>query len=112
MPLSLIMEECSICLSEIEASNCKVTECGHYFHKNCLARWYNIGNDSCPNCRHVSKRVYLCNNNNNNNNNNIIYYNINNINYNNINNINYNNINNNNYNNINNNNYNNINNNN
>tara|TARA_B100001758_G_scaffold247068_1_gene263755 strand:+ start:534 stop:932 length:399 start_codon:yes stop_codon:yes gene_type:complete len=92
-----ICDECSICLSEIIPGSYRITNCGHYFHKNCLARWNNMGHNSCPNCRYIDPNIVLPdNNNNNNNNNNNLYNNI-------INNIRYNNniINNNNINNIN-----------
>ena len=86
-----ICDECSICLSEIIPGSYRITNCGHYFHKNCLARWNNMGNNSCPNCRYIDptivptivrtidQRIVLPNNRNN------IRYNNNNIN--NINNI-------------------------
>ena len=89
-----ICDECSICLSEIIPGSYRITNCGHYFHKNCLARWNNMGHNSCPNCRYIDPNIVLPDNNNNNNGvlyNNIINnirYNNNNINNNNINNIN------------------------
>ena len=36
-------------------SNISVVHCGHLFHEDCLSRWLNSGQNSCPNC------IYNCN---------------------------------------------------
>ena len=38
--------ECSICICDIEGKGIK-TDCGHYFHKDCLFPWLHIHN-RCP----------------------------------------------------------------
>jgi len=40
---------CSICYQEMEAPLAVVTQCMHYFHKNCLKRWLVV-QDNCPLC--------------------------------------------------------------
>lgn len=47
---------CSICLDYISTkSNFTVTQCGHWFHTNCITSYYinntNKSNLSCPCCR-------------------------------------------------------------
>jgi hypothetical protein len=45
--------ECSICLEdgdESENNNFIKTDCGHYFHKECLEEW-TTNNETCPACR-------------------------------------------------------------
>jgi hypothetical protein len=46
------MDSCSVCLTpEIpEGSRCS-TDCGHMYCKECLDRWFDRGNRSCPLCR-------------------------------------------------------------
>ena len=58
------MNECSICLAEINSMSCNnllrwhddfidsiyTTTCGHTFHFNCIHDWL-ISNDDCPYCR-------------------------------------------------------------
>ncbi len=47
---------CDLCLSEYEIfDNVHLTECGHYFHKNCLMEYINSDHEEyyyCPSCRH------------------------------------------------------------
>ncbi len=45
-------KKCSICLEKIKGKYSK-TGCNHFFHKNCLDNWINIGKHTCPNCRHT-----------------------------------------------------------
>jgi len=47
-------EDCAICgLSLMEGDNPIVkTTCGHYFHNDCLAQWFNTRHYTCPICRH------------------------------------------------------------
>ena len=50
-------DTCAICLIDIKkcgnvSQDGYTTLCGHYFHKNCLARWFNTsGKSECPMCR-------------------------------------------------------------
>jgi len=45
------IHECSICLDDISSSKLQTTQCGHYFHKDCIDNWRRMKNN-CPNCRH------------------------------------------------------------
>ena len=49
-------EDCTICLDPMNVSdnNLKLNECGHFFHKECLARWTKA---ECPICRAPTPRV-------------------------------------------------------
>jgi len=40
---------CSICYQDMETPLAVVTQCSHYFHKNCLKRWLVV-QDNCPLC--------------------------------------------------------------
>lgn len=42
------MKECPICLETVEGTDLHLTNCGHCFHKDCLAR---ITRNYCPTCR-------------------------------------------------------------
>jgi len=46
-------EICSICHDKFNSENeFSVTDCGHYFHKNCLSKLFEISRKSdCPLCR-------------------------------------------------------------
>jgi hypothetical protein len=56
-------EECAICKERHDDDVIINTECGHSFHKKCLARWCNIqssdANKTCPMCR--ANIASLCN---------------------------------------------------
>lgn len=46
--------DCAICMCPFEAdSELTVLKCnpGHYFHNECIERWVQDGNNSCPHCR-------------------------------------------------------------
>ena len=44
--------ECSVCLTEFEPeSKINHLSCGHIFHQNCLEKWLNYWNITCPLCR-------------------------------------------------------------
>lgn len=43
-------ETCSVCLDTIQRSQCHVTLCKHYFHSECIRRWFETS-DVCPVCR-------------------------------------------------------------
>ncbi len=43
-------ECCAICRKYM--SSAKVTQCGHYFHYNCLRNWlHKSASDTCPMCK-------------------------------------------------------------
>lgn len=42
---------CPICLEDIGAENCVLTECGHSFHTNCLMKNVAFNGFGCPYCR-------------------------------------------------------------
>ncbi|GLT86530.1 hypothetical protein SLE2022_046650 [Rubroshorea leprosula] len=46
--------ECCVCLCRFEAEE-EVSElsCKHFFHKNCLEKWFDGKNSSCPLCRSI-----------------------------------------------------------
>lgn len=47
-----IIDECSICLDELDAvKNRATTECGHCFHTSCLIKHSVLTNIVCPLCR-------------------------------------------------------------
>ena len=43
--------QCSICLQEIININTCVTNCHHRYCVDCLNRWFDRGQSSCPLCR-------------------------------------------------------------
>ena len=44
--------ECMICLKEFDArSKCRILSCFHFFHDNCIQKWFLKGNFSCPHCK-------------------------------------------------------------
>ena len=43
--------QCSICLQEIININTCVTNCHHRYCVDCLNRWFDRGQSSCPMCR-------------------------------------------------------------
>lgn len=51
---------CSICLESlcIVEARCIKTKCGHYFHWDCMTKWFRIRHD-CPSCRAIV-RVHDC----------------------------------------------------
>lgn len=55
VPACLHDERCSICLDSFDDKSqlCK-KECGHYFHKACIAKWLE-DHHTCPVCRHELK---------------------------------------------------------
>ncbi|XP_047342198.1 probable E3 ubiquitin-protein ligase XERICO [Impatiens glandulifera] len=45
-------QECSVCLNEFEdESLINQLECGHVFHANCMEKWLDCWNITCPLCR-------------------------------------------------------------
>jgi hypothetical protein len=51
MSIELVVNECPICMCDIEETNKVITECGHAFHCSCLMQ--NAAHDrfECPCCR-------------------------------------------------------------
>ncbi|RSH85673.1 hypothetical protein EHS25_003814 [Saitozyma podzolica] len=50
--LDSCVERCLICLSEYETGEeCRVLNCRHAFHKDCVDQWLSKGSNSCPACR-------------------------------------------------------------
>jgi hypothetical protein len=43
--------ECSICLLGGSSNEFYTTSCNHMFHENCIDKWFETGNVSCPLCR-------------------------------------------------------------
>lgn len=52
------IEECSICLEEINNNDCCTTKCNHTFHLSCLLKSTTISN-FCPNCRSLIKESII-----------------------------------------------------
>jgi len=42
---------CPICMDEITEEGKCITECNHQFCKECIHRWFDRGNVTCPSCR-------------------------------------------------------------
>lgn len=47
--------ECAICSGAENGGRYVAVECGHVFHKDCLAKWCNKGKATCPHCRQPTK---------------------------------------------------------
>ena len=48
--------ECAICLLENvchKSNGGKISCCGKTYHDECLKKWFNTGNHSCPTCRSI-----------------------------------------------------------
>ena len=49
---SQVGNQCSVCLESIQENARVITlPCNHFFHSNCILRWY-AENPTCPICRH------------------------------------------------------------
>ena len=44
--------DCPICYRELSSSAATYTSCAHAFHERCLVQWFELGNSTCPLCRH------------------------------------------------------------
>jgi hypothetical protein len=45
---------CPICLESFDASTVTLPACHHYFHKDCIERWFQSnGKQSCPTCGYL-----------------------------------------------------------
>ncbi|KAF8359561.1 hypothetical protein PRIPAC_94556 [Pristionchus pacificus] len=42
---------CSICWDAIQAKDSTKIDCCHTFHLECIMRWIEVPNRTCPNCR-------------------------------------------------------------
>ena len=46
------LDDCGICLEEMQRLSVVTTKCKHYFHINCLNKWRNTNQqEPCPLCR-------------------------------------------------------------
>ena len=44
--------ECMICLKEFDSrSKCRIFSCFHFFHDDCIQKWFLKGDFSCPYCK-------------------------------------------------------------
>lgn len=41
---------CAICQETISSDGCKIRQCGHVYHRNCITSWLRL-NVRCPVCR-------------------------------------------------------------
>jgi hypothetical protein len=48
-----VLPPCSICHEPIYPRDMATLQCGHKFHKNCIAIWAKNPNNLCPMCRAV-----------------------------------------------------------
>lgn len=45
---------CSICLEKLEYQEKRYFKCGHYFHKNCIDKWFKETLSlKCPYCKQI-----------------------------------------------------------
>ncbi|WWD19344.1 hypothetical protein CI109_103803 [Kwoniella shandongensis] len=50
--LESCVDRCLICLSEYEEEDeCRILNCRHGYHKECVDQWLSTGRNSCPACR-------------------------------------------------------------
>ena len=45
--------ECSICFELCETNGGKIKCCHNTYHKDCIMKWVNAGNNTCPTCRGI-----------------------------------------------------------
>ena len=50
-------DKCSICLQDIINRDTCVTQCSHQFCIDCLDRWFDRGENSCPMCRQAIQYI-------------------------------------------------------
>ena len=48
-------KECSVCLERTSTGNVRTLKCGHVFHVDCIAPWFEKDN-RCPYCRAVVRK--------------------------------------------------------
>lgn len=52
------MDSCPICFESLSKGACRLVECGHKYHFNCVRRWhYHSKNLQCPTCRIKSRHL-------------------------------------------------------
>ncbi|CUS22018.1 LAQU0S04e06282g1_1 [Lachancea quebecensis] len=52
------MDGCPICFESLSRGACRLVECGHKYHFNCIRRWhYHSKNLQCPTCRITSRHL-------------------------------------------------------
>ena len=45
---------CCICLNKLDFNEKRYFKCGHYFHKECIDKWFNESMSlKCPYCKQV-----------------------------------------------------------
>ncbi|KAL6217879.1 hypothetical protein ACLB2K_011096 [Fragaria x ananassa] len=59
---SLEAETCSVCLVEFEDEDVvsQLSKCGHVFHMDCIEKWMERNNFTCPLCRSLFFNVNTC----------------------------------------------------
>ncbi|XP_004292319.1 PREDICTED: RING-H2 finger protein ATL18-like [Fragaria vesca subsp. vesca] len=55
-------ETCSVCLVEFEDEDVvsQLSKCGHVFHMDCIEKWMERNNFTCPLCRSLFFNVNTC----------------------------------------------------
>nr|ODN94558.1 hypothetical protein L204_04691 [Cryptococcus depauperatus CBS 7855] len=52
MVMHACVERCMVCLSDYKPDeDCRILNCRHAFHKDCVDHWLTTGRNSCPACR-------------------------------------------------------------
>jgi hypothetical protein len=47
-----ILADVQVCLSDFEQEEeCRILNCRHVFHKECVDQWIKVGRNACPACR-------------------------------------------------------------
>ena len=47
-------EKCSICLEKLDFNEKRQFRCGHYFHKDCIDKWFKSSMSlKCPYCKQL-----------------------------------------------------------
>jgi hypothetical protein len=44
-------DDCGICLNKMNNRIIKLNNCDHYFHINCIIKWFKLRKTTCPMCR-------------------------------------------------------------
>ncbi|KAL7414419.1 hypothetical protein BDY24DRAFT_23436 [Mrakia frigida] len=45
-------DRCMVCLGDYEEEeDCRILECKHVFHQECIDKWLHVGRNACPACR-------------------------------------------------------------
>lgn len=51
LEITNLQNQCYVCLENKNIECLCITDCNHYFCKECLDKWFNVGKSSCPVCR-------------------------------------------------------------